>query len=541
MRAANAVAASLLVVFCVVTAVPGLAQTSNAGSHGDDPFRQSLERWSPLATIADLPTVLPAQWLALPSLLDSPAHRVGAAWTAGNPAGLAEEVGNNRSDIWVSRASDQGEYRHPLDAVRRSALALGLGGERTAGTGGVAGRITVHDQRLESSHAVGVNPFTSSPHALSDSAGVDMRQSLVRLEGAGGWSLGSLDMGLSVGYQAWDGRSAADANPRFQRGSVAGFTIGALHPVAALGLRAGLHLRMQTSAETFSRTARTEVVRLVPILGYGEPVPRNFAPVASRPARVEREASALGFSAAGDVGRIGWAAFAERSRSREEQSTGFVNKPPIDIWEASALEVGGAARGSAARRSEWIVDVRWMQLEGSAVRPDFAAEGVLFGATEGRFSSALELRTQVGDGWTIAARAGTARESRKRSDLLAGLDIAVATWSPGIAGELTSRLGSWIDLGLAYGMTRGYPVGSLPNPEQLGPGYQRWIAPELALFATPGTAHNAALTARARTGDRAVWLRVEYGVVAPSAMIRLPAQPEGQRTGWSAAAGIQMP
>jgi hypothetical protein len=539
MRASRANSALLVLVLAVATAGPGTTQSSGE-LHGE-PFLATSDRWSPLVPVADIPTLLLHSGAMLPRHLLAPEPRVGAAWTAGNPAGFAVDLQGDRSEFWLVRSVGDGDYRRPNDPVSRTAAAIGLGGERTAGSGGVIGRIALHDQRLEGSHALGVDPFTSSPHALSDSAGVDMRQSVVRLEGAGGWTVGPVHLGVGLGYRAWDGRSEADANPRFQRGSTSGVVVGALYSIAPVGVRIGPHLRVRSGAEMYSRTARTDVVRLVPVLGYGEPVPRNLAPVTSRPARTERSARAVGMTVAGDAGGIGWAAFAERATSREEQSTAFENEPPIDLWEASAIEVGGAARGSLAPRFEWVLELGWTRLEGDANRPEFAEEGILFEALESRVVGSIELRSHLAERWTLATRVRAAREARERTDLLAGLTTDLATWSPGAGAELTGRLTDGFSIGVAYGLVRAYPVGRLPNPDQLGPGYRRWVAPELSIYATPGTAREGAITARVDHRGRAIWLRLGYDTLAPTGTSRLPALPPGERARWAAAGGIVMP
>jgi hypothetical protein len=86
------------------------------------------------------------------------------------------------------------------------------------------------------------------------------------------------------------------------------------------------------------------------------------------------------------------------------------------------------------------------------------------------------------------------------------------------------------------------PIGGIPDPSAMGPVYDQWVAPELALLGTRARAKGLTLGARWKAGPgRIFWLRLATASFTPggSAYV-LPLAPEGNRQSWNLSLGVTL-
>jgi hypothetical protein len=86
-------------------------------------------------------------------------------------------------------------------------------------------------------------------------------------------------------------------------------------------------------------------------------------------------------------------------------------------------------------------------------------------------------------------------------------------------------------VGLGAGGAWYTPRGSIPNPDQLGPNYRTWTAPELAYYANPAFALALAGSTRWLTpGGSVIALHARHTATSPRPVSpRLPHTAEGER------------
>jgi hypothetical protein len=524
----------------IITAGCLLAAGSGAGTVAAQTMEPGswMRDWSPLAPVADLPRTIPVA-PALPALLTAPAPRVGLHWSAGNPAGLAFEGADEWGDFTMGYASEAGDFRRPLDPGEVHSGMLAGSGWRPLGPGAVSGGVALQRTGLGGdAFANARTPYRSSPHTSADTSGADMVELVTRVEGAGGWRVGGWGLGLAVGYETFDGRTDVSPTPRFRRGGAPAATVGVVRALGA-GVVAGAHARIQRDVETLSVSSpRTDVARVYPLEGYTNPVGVDYS-TGGYNRRIEGDAYAFGLSASFRALDARWVAWGEVSERTERQSSQILSDPPSDDWRTNGATAGlAAARPIAGDRWLVVANVTWTRVTGEATRVALEEEGVLFEATEAALVGWGEVRWIVAPEWRLALRGLVERQDRRRWDLVAGTGIDLSVWRPAFAAE-----GAWTTgrLALALGTGVGWhtPAGGIPDPTGFNAGYQRFVAPELALESTPTLSHSTALTLRwAMQGQTRLWIRTGFAALAPRhAPYTLPLQPDGRRSRWSIAVG----
>lgn len=520
-------------------AAPVRAQVMAAGdaAGSDLPTFGWLEAWSPLSELADLPRTLPGAGALLPDLLLCPPPRVGLFWSAGNPAGLAAEAGERRAELSIGPLGERGSYRRPLDpgsetAWRASGLAWG-----PLGRGGAIGRVRAERASLgNGSHADVLQPYGSAPLAILDTLGEARRRTAARLEGAGGWRIGRVAVGMGLGYASAETRTKESAVPVAMLSTRPGGTLGIAYPVGE-SVRVGVHGRWQRathSVDVFSVAAPSRVYEL---LGYAEPVPINLSATFYGKRR-EEESWAVSGSLRGGGSGFRWAAHGQVEERTATRFDDEVNEPLLHRWDADGWRAGLAARFALGGTAEAAVEVGARVLEGGARKPNLAAP--VFRADESRVSGVGEVRLDAGGVWAAAGRLAFARTFRTRRDLLEGVRSEVTTWVTGAGAQVVRKLSEKLRGAAGAAVAHHAPTPAIPNPRSMNRVYRKWIAPEKALVATEAWSWTGRLGIRWATSPGTdFWVRGSYGRAAPSVPDRtlLLNPPEGSRGRWEVSLG----
>lgn len=539
--ASRSVSRALRLLIAVAALAPAAetarAQATDApGTLNGDGLPGWVTDWSPLAYLADLPRELPGRAAAFSELLLMPAPRIGVFWTAGNPAGLPFEVGDEHVQFGFGLLNASGDCRRPLDAgefARRRFSGLGWGelGER----GGVIGRAVVDRTNLkEGAFADVLLPYASNPFIVMDTTGDELGRTAARLEGAGGWRVARLGLGLSLGYEAAETRSIASPVPRLDRSSASGVAGGVTYELLGDGrLRAGVSGRWRRAVERIQIYQAAAQTRLYQLEGYFEPEPLD--PGSRYDRRLERGAWGLDLAVAGRALGGSFAGFARTEQMQEIQFNRlYESDPPHDRWDADGWTAGGAFQrqvyGERLLLTAWA---RYSTLSGKTHRWDL--EDVTFRTDEKRLDAGLELRVLSWPGWQAAALFSLAREDRMRRDILARTRSDIRSWQPSAGIEVVRSMGSRFALA-AGALLAGYaPSGGIPDPASLGPVTQEYVAPKLALQVTGGRTMKFRLGARWQaTAGLALWAQGEYASLTPTeGAVSIPVEPTGDRSGWT--------
>lgn len=531
---ARAWAAALLLAAAAPVAAQGLAGA---------PFGDVARGWAPLRPIAAAPRRLPAP-LAGPSLLLGPVPRAGTFWTAGNPAGLAREVEESWTAFSARQATADGDYRRPLDPVRRTNRRLeALSWTPVGEWGAAAGRVRTADTRLHpGSHANTVAPYRGVPWVVTDTALDDMRRVRARLEGALGVRLGAWSVGVGGGYRTTTNRTRESGLAHFGDRATASATVGAERRLAP-GLRAGAYLRGQTRVEEISLNVVARPGRVHLLQGYAEP--RRVDLTSSNPSyfrRSERDAWLAGVSVGGREGGWQWAAFAERGRATEvqtPQARATAADSVFDRWAPEATRVGLGLRRRLSKGALLTADLRWSEREGEARVPAVAEPVYREETTAADLRAGLRLRP--GPGWRLGASAGLRRESRRRVDRVTGRTSDLDLWQQRLGLQAVRRVTGRLSVGAGYGLAYHDATGGIPRPSLFEGALARLVRPELLLYARPAWAHRGRLGARYRaSGEADVWLEGRLGSLSPSPSggVRIRGGPGGSRTEWSLTLGV---
>lgn len=500
-----------------------------------------LHAWSPLGPVGTLPRALPEASGLAPEFLLLPAPRAGLFWSAGNPAGVRDEIDDRRVLFSAGLDRREGAYRRPLDpgAVERrggEALAWGPLGGDGAGIGRVrVGRVA----REAPSHGMFVTPDVMSPLAVFDTLGRASTTTVARLEAAGSWRIGRLALGLAPGYRAEQGRTDASAVPVRTRTAGPGVRAGASYRLSS-DLRVGAHAGWQGLVHSISSWAVSGRSTIYELTGFTEPVPVRISrnePPSSYSRRFERDAWSAGLSVTGRAGEMRWAAFgrAEAEATDRLRSTG--SNPIADDWQADGWRAGVAATRPLGDRLRLAADLRYGAFTGDLFQENF--EEPVFVTDDRRLRMEADLRAEAGRGWTLGGRLLVIRDERLRRDRLAQVRHRIDAWTSGVAVGAARRVGSGLSVGLGAGAMRHAPTGALPFPDQMNPVYAEWVAPGALVHGMPATSWVTGATLLWEKGPgTAFWMRGGYDALSPSLGSRVPASlPDGTRSGVRIAVG----
>ena len=504
-----------------------------------------LTEWSPLSGIADLPRELPGAGTSLPSLLTLPAPRVGLFWTGGNPGALPFDVVDSYAQIRSGYDRHSGDYRRPLDAGTDSRSGGAALGWRTLAENGAAiGRLVAERLHLDDgAHADVVLPFSSNPFTVLDTLGDAVAGTVIRLEGAGGWRLGGLGIGLGVGYDGREVRTVESPVPRIDRVSTSGVTGGLAYDLADGALRLGVFGRREQMAQEVTLHGHAGTSLAYTFSGYYEPIHWALEPGGvAYWRRFDRLAWAYGTSVGGRVRGVLWTVFAQVERVTEEQYIHrFDNEPPTDGWDADGWSIGFAAQRFLNDSTVLVtVSGKYARLDGQAERMELGEAN--FTVHENAAHVNAEVRVLPHTGWGVALQFGVRRERRDRRDLLARIGSDLKHWAPGVSVEIARSLPFGLAVSVAGGVSQYAPWGSMPRPDRMSEEYQAWVAPELSLYGSNATTKTGCLTVLWRARERlSVWARGELASLSPDVGIgRLSFTPDGSRTRGRMEVGVTM-
>ena len=504
-----------------------------------------LTRWSPIGLTGDLPRELPGHALAVPSVLTVPAPRTGAFWTAGNPAGLPWDVRDSYAQFRLAAKEDDGAYRRPLDPGSDSRLAgSAFAWKDLGGSGAVIGRVHVDRlKHLGGAFADQVLPHSSNPFVMLDTLGDEVSALVARLEGAGGWRVGNLGIGLGLGFDGREVRTVASPVPIQNRVSAAGVTGGLNYELFGGLVQVGAYGRWEQLEQTAAVTAFAQETRVLVLRGYFDPNVIDLGGGNSRTyaRKLARNAHAFGTSLAGTVRSVAWAVYAQRNGLSERQSVGlFAIDPPTDDWDADGWTSGLSAQVDLADgRVLATLSGHYRTLTGSAKRMDL--EGPHYTVNQNDWQVAAEVRLMPSRGWTGVIRLSTGRENWRARDSLARLGSDLKAWMPAAAFEVARALPARFTVAVGAGWAQHAPWGRIPDPSTLSAGYQNWIAPELTLYATKAVTvtGSATLLWRTRSGLE-IWARGTLASLSGTRPLTLPTSLEGSRERSALTLGITM-
>jgi hypothetical protein len=498
-----------------------------------------MTTWSPLNELGTLSRQLPA---AAPGRLrlHAGAERIGQFWSAGNPAGLAFELDDARSELSATRGDVDGALRRPLDAASSAVTRVGGSGWQPLGSRGAVNGGVLFDRTLRDPGTLSnVNdPYASSTLVTTDTSTSALRTTRARLEGAGGWRLGAWGVGVALGYDTRTTNTDAAPFTRRNRAVLPAATAGVVRRFADGRLHAGVRAGWQGGEETVSLVSLGATGSVYQLAGYRE-IPALHIGSTPYYRRTSRNAAVAGVSLGGRAGAGRWVAYADMTRRDEGATNERANDPAKDEWTSTGSVVGGAWQQPLDRWGTLItIQARSVAVDGEAtLYPGIAGMRSSERVTEG--SAELRL-APLGARWTALARGSFGIERRERDDAGAEASSLIEAVTPAIELELGTRIAPRLEVMGGYAFARYAGSGRIPSSASRGMMFQRLIAPELDIATSVLIAHSGGSALRWRANDRtSIWLtgRVERVSAATSPHTFLP---EGTRTGNTVSIGVTM-
>jgi hypothetical protein len=489
---------------------------------------------APLDPVANLPIPVIAA-PSLPRLLE-PLYSVGLFHTLGLAAGLPDDIERSRGRVRAGWGHEGGLFRRPFDpdgATERGAEGSGWG--RLSAGSAVWGRAAVQDAVFDhAGYASFMDPYGSSPLVMADTTSPRSRRSRALIEGAMGWRLGGLRLGLAGGL---DVREDATRDARFIRSvrhSVPAVQASVGYALPA-GLVVALYGRWMGGSETAIFRPEPGGSRAYQFDGFDDPFPRDIAPPNAYFRRNQRDGYAAGAGITGPLtgGRwvVGWA----RTYRTDRHFTLLVEDPPSDTWEAD----GWTGRAAYQRRVLGVVSTLTLhadRLTGDVRRVDI--DGVITRARDTRMGAGLELRWAPANSlWEAGLTLGLDRTRRQVSDFLVRVDSDLDFWTPSGAVGVARTVGS-TTIAAAVGVAAPGAYATLPSPPAMGPVYQWFIAPGLSRDATRSLTASGSLAVRHRVTERLAF--EAFGWWNRTTIRGAPAEfgPDGRYNQWEVGAAV---
>lgn len=466
-----------------------------------------MTRWSPLTEIGSITRGLPTAGHVTPSFV-LPAPAVGLLWTGGNPAGLAWELGERRSEFVTGAASEAGPFKLPLAPEATDELrGVGRGwqplGEHGAGIGSAA---VARSELAPSSGANLFAPYASPRLVPTDTSTSALRRTQARLDAGAGWRLGGWGVGIALGYDTRTSETDAAAFVRRTRVVLPAASLGVARRLSD-GFLVGAHSTWQGGEELVDLNVATQQGVLHQLEGYREVPPNLITSTSPYFRRASRAALRHALSASGRVGEWRWAAVGA-VEDRSDRFAGVrANDPLTDDWLAEGRELGVAVqRPLFGGRALLTAEGRWRAVRG---RSDLVAPGGDGIATdEERTDGRLDVRLREPiNGWLAVLRIGASYEERELTDSVAALRSDLRGATPSLSVELSRMLRPNLRLVGGVAVARYAGTGTVPEAAAYGPVFQRMFAPELDLMTSEisVTAFQAALAWTSAAGTE-VWL-----------------------------------
>jgi hypothetical protein len=490
-------------------------QDRSAGGNVDITSSRWLWHWSPLRPIGDL--ALPAPHTPdLPRTLDLPAPRVGLLWSAGNPAGLVDEVDSAWTQLASSVSGISGSYHRPLEAPRSSASGVSIAGWRPVGRRSFAiGRAALEREDVGAGgYAAVVRPYGSSPFVPSDTNRPAVVRPVVTLEGAQGIALGRWRLGLAAGYRAQENNSSQSSAAQLGRTSSTGLTIGASRMVGHTW-KAGLHARHLIESEALTLVANPGTIRLYPLNGYLNVDPQDITPLAGAALRrTDRSEDAIGAAIAGDKWGATWTLYGEQQSLAERQIADISSKPPTDRWHTRGY-AGGAAMQRRAKGAVATFRAEYTSQSGNTY--DASSRQKPFHAGASQVTAATDIRHWASDSvWQTAVLLSLVRQHQNARDDAARASTTITSWQPAVAVDVTRVMTKRIRFGLGLGVEQYTPYATLPEPRGRGKAYETLLAPAIEVAAATARSYHEAITVQWKSAAALLTFRLWRATTAPT-------------------------
>ena len=501
-----------------------------------------LWRWSPVRGIGDLG--LPgSRSVEMPRLLDRPSPRIGLSWTAGNPAGLQDDIGGAWTQFLLGSSGASGTFRRPLDPRSANTPALSAGAWRRVNDRIAAvGRVSVElAQSSAGTLTAFVSPYGSSPFIPTDTNGPALRRPTVTIEGGEAIALGRWRLGASAGFHLLENTSTKSAASVIGRSSLAGLTLGISRRVGSTA-QVGAQLRLLNGSESVNLFPNPQIIRVYALDGLVGVEPGDYSP--GLPAffrRADRSARAFGLDASGRARAATWSAFARVEHSDEQQVSVVATGAPRDRWNTDGYTIGAAAQ-RMLRRALLSVRSEFASQRGDAVRTTIS--GGAYTADASALSMVADVRSaNVESRYVWGAVAGLLRQSQTVNDRAARMTADIVAWSPSISAEVGKIVKPRLTVLFGYGVSGFTPIAAIPSPVGRARAYRTLIAPavELAAAATQTDRVTFAArwwlgAARRRTLTLSVWSESTRARSRPTdPTIPLPM---GSRASWGVGARV---
>jgi hypothetical protein len=142
--------------------------------------------------------------------------------------------------------------------------------------------------------------------------------------------------------------------------------------------------------------------------------------------------------------------------------------------------------------------------------------------------------------WEASLGLELQRQSSDRADSAPVVASRISATSPGVQLLAGRQLGA-VRVVVSGALLFYAPSSRIPDPGARGPAYQRFIAPELDLYAL--AARPSALAARAEwsvSGGTTLWMTVRTGSLSPRAVPLTPFSPGGSRRATALEMGVTL-
>lgn len=491
-----------------------------------------LTAWSPLDWDPDLTRRLPSANLLIPGYRT----RIGEFWTAGNPAALAREVDTSHTEFALAGSRQRGDYRRPLDPGGTELMQLRGESWRSLQPGfSLIGRVVADREELDPGTASDeTEPYSSSPFVTLDTSQAAVRRTRVRLDGAGGWQLGSWGLGLGLGLENRDHQTNESGLTRRVRGTTAGVVLGASRRLGSFDL--GVYGRYRNRNETIRLTEVTAQGKVYQLEGLRDVALIDFLEAYYR--RIDEVSTAAGASTSGPLGGGVLAGYGEVRRLTERMSVQEQNNPLEDSWRVTGWAAGLAWRRPLNRRWSLEASLSGAGLTGKADAA-FDSTGVFYTSHERRAAGQIELHFDS-HAWELAAGVGFEHEVSDDADTAPDVSARVSSTSPSLQ-LLAGRQWGAVRIILSAAALFYAPSSRIPDPNARGQAFRRFIAPGLDLYglAARPSAVAARLEWRVSAGST-LWISGRTESLSPRAAPLTPFSPNGSRRATALEMGVTL-
>lgn len=526
--------------FAISVAAPGLPGrlalgAQDTGRLSDSPWRWM---WTPIRPIAGLGLPSPIATHASRAL-ELPRPVVGLAWSARNPAGLADDIREEFTRVTLAAHGLQGAYRVATSPARVSSFVAEYGGWRQLRTrSAVIGRVAVERTGQQAGNrSVLVAPDLSSPFVPTDTNAPATARTRVTLEGGQGVRLGRWRLGIAFGYEGTSDNAERSSIAVVRRASSGGVSVGAARALGESG-SVGFMARRLSRNETASVFPNPGTVRLYLLDGFVNVSPQDFM-LEGNPffRRADRLGDALGVNASGRLWSAAWSAWANGERNAERQIALVATNVPVQRWTTTGYDVGAAAQRTFGNVLATALAAGALQ-HGVTVRAPVTSRQ--FEAEASRFTILSDLRwTPPRSTWGVAAVLRVDRQWQQATDRAARTSTDIATWNPAAHVEVTRAVSRAWSCSAGFGAGYYIPFATIPSVTARGDAYLKLLAPAFEVAAAPARTNALSFTGRWQRATNAIVMRTAWSSTAPTQRA-LDAffLPKGRRGEWTVSVSV---